>query len=166
MIKHLNKETLSTMLRESLPGEAAQNKFSPELREGPSYAEALEDEGEQEDECRSAAVLILLYPDKDHLRTVFMKRNEYDGPHSGQISFPGGMFEKVDLDLEQTALRETEEEIGVDAGKIDVLGRLTPLFIPVSNFCVTPYVGWITGQPDFSLLISCLTRTSFGELLQ
>ena len=78
-----------------------------------------------------------------------MKRNEYDGPHSGQISFPGGIYEETDMVLQQTALRETEEEIGVDQKKIEVLGRLTPLYIPVSNFCVTPYVGWITKRPEF-----------------
>lgn len=150
MIKHLNKETLSTILRGPLPGEAAQMKLAPGNREGErersTFTEAMEDKRE----CRTAAVLLLLYPDGDHIHTVFIKRNEYDGPHSGQISFPGGMYEEEDLDLQQTALRETEEEIGIGHKKIEVLGKLTPLYIPISNFCVSPYVGWISECPKFN----------------
>jgi 8-oxo-dGTP pyrophosphatase MutT (NUDIX family) len=100
-------------------------------------------------DARVAAVLILLYPYKGSVYTVFMQRHDYDGVHGGQISFPGGKKEKTDIDIIHTALREAEEETGVDPGKINVIGKLTPLFIPVSNTIVTPVVAWIREKPLF-----------------
>ena len=70
------------------------------------------------------------------------------GPHSGQISLPGGKREPGES-LEETALRETEEEIGLDASRIQELGKLTPLYIPVSGFAVHPFVGWFSDAPRF-----------------
>jgi len=100
---------------------------------------------------RDSGVLLLLYPDKEQLFTVFMKRPEYGGPHSGQISFPGGKFEQGDVTLTNTALRESHEEIGIDPGTIVVLGTLTPLSIPVSNFKLLPVVGFLPEKPDFKM---------------
>ena len=100
------------------------------------------------EEAVQAAVLVLFYTSDDKTHLVFMKRNEYDGPHSAQISFPGGVRETGDLSLKETAIRETREEIGIN-GMIEVLGALTPLHIPVSNFMVYPYVGWIKEAPVF-----------------
>jgi 8-oxo-dGTP pyrophosphatase MutT (NUDIX family) len=97
-----------------------------------------------------AAVLILLYPYKGSVHTVFMQRHNYPGVHGGQISFPGGKKEQEDRDIIHTALRETEEETGADSSKIIVIGTLTPLFIPVSNIVVTPVVGWINDRPGFN----------------
>lgn len=102
-----------------------------------------------EQKCPEAGVMLLLYPEASMTHIVFIKRNEYTGPHSAQISFPGGMKEDVDPDLVATALRETEEEVGVPAGEIEILGRLTPLLIPVSNICVHPFVGWLDHTPEF-----------------
>jgi 8-oxo-dGTP pyrophosphatase MutT (NUDIX family) len=99
---------------------------------------------------RVAAVLILLYPDKGSIHTVFMQRPDYDGVHSGQISFPGGKKEPEDENVVQTALREAHEETGVDNTKIKIIETLTPLFIPVSNMLVTPVVGWIDEKPVFN----------------
>ncbi len=99
---------------------------------------------------RVAAVLILLYPDKGSIHTVFMQRPDYNGVHGGQISFPGGKKEPEDEDVVQTALREAHEETGVDNTKVRVIGTLTPLFIPVSNMLVTPVVGWIDEKPVFN----------------
>ena len=96
-----------------------------------------------------AAVLILLYPVKGELHVVFMKRNEYDGPHSGQVSFPGGAWEAQDLSLEHTAIRETREEMGIEED-LEILGALTPLHIPVSNFLVFPFIAWLELTPVFS----------------
>jgi 8-oxo-dGTP pyrophosphatase MutT (NUDIX family) len=78
-----------------------------------------------------------------------MQRPEYDGIHSGQISFPGGKREPSDVDNIHTALREANEETGVDAESISIIGSLTPLFIPVSNMLVTPIVGWTEVKPVF-----------------
>jgi 8-oxo-dGTP pyrophosphatase MutT (NUDIX family) len=99
--------------------------------------------------ARVAAVLILLYPQKESIYTVFMQRHNYDGVHGGQISFPGGKKEESDSDVVITALREAEEETGVDISEVNVIGTLTPLFIPVSNMIVTPVVGWTKNRPGF-----------------
>jgi 8-oxo-dGTP pyrophosphatase MutT (NUDIX family) len=93
---------------------------------------------------------LLIYPTvDDKARLVFIQRPTYDGAHSGQISLPGGRFEPADPSLEYTALRETYEEIGVPHDKVQVIGKLTDLFIPPSNFLVSPYVGVIAERPDF-----------------
>jgi 8-oxo-dGTP pyrophosphatase MutT (NUDIX family) len=76
-----------------------------------------------------------------------MKRPDYDGAHSGQISFPGGKVETDDENLEQTALRETSEELGILKNKIQILGKLSPLKIQVSGFEVNPFVGFINEKP-------------------
>jgi 8-oxo-dGTP pyrophosphatase MutT (NUDIX family) len=97
-----------------------------------------------------AAVLILLYPDNGNLHTVFIQRPEYNGVHGGQISFPGGKREPEDDDLISTALREAAEETGIVREDVEIVGILTPLFIPVSNIVVTPVVGWTESTPKFT----------------
>jgi 8-oxo-dGTP pyrophosphatase MutT (NUDIX family) len=79
-----------------------------------------------------------------------MQRPDYNGVHSGQISFPGGKKEPEDEDLIQTALREAFEETGVNPAKTEIIGRLTPLFIPVSNTIVYPVIGWTDEKPIFN----------------
>jgi len=139
MALELNKKRLIQLLNTDLPGSEAQQRMSPTLRE-PFTAKG---------NCREAAVLLLLYPDENKRRMVFIKRNEYRGPHSGQVSFPGGIKEPHDKDHMRPALRENEEETGVPASEIKVLGALTSLVIPVSNFCVYPFVGWMDSKPSF-----------------
>jgi 8-oxo-dGTP pyrophosphatase MutT (NUDIX family) len=97
-----------------------------------------------------AAVLILLYPENGSIHTVFMQRPDYKGVHGGQISFPGGKKEPYDEDEIQTALREANEETGVDSSRVTIIGTLTPLFIPVSNMLVTPVLGWFNEKPAFN----------------
>jgi 8-oxo-dGTP pyrophosphatase MutT (NUDIX family) len=101
-------------------------------------------------DARIAAILILFYPDKGSIYTVFIQRPEYDGVHGGQISFPGGKKEPEDIDVIQTALREAHEETGIDPTKIKIAGTLTPLFIPVSNMIVTPVAGCMDERPVFN----------------
>ena len=100
------------------------------------------------EDSASAAVLILLYPDDGKINTLFIQRPDYDGVHGGQISFPGGKREKDDRDLIATSLREAAEETGIIAGEVEIIGTLTPLFIPVSNIVVTPVVGWTGSKPE------------------
>ena len=100
-------------------------------------------------DSKLAAVLILLYPHKDKISTLLIQRPQYNGVHSGQISFPGGKREEGDTSAEDTALREAEEEAGILQGSVHLAGRLTPLFIPVSNIEVTPVVGICEMRPDF-----------------
>ncbi len=99
--------------------------------------------------ARQAAVCAVIYPgEQDLLKVVFIRRaaNQNDR-HSGQISFPGGQYERQDANLMETALRELSEETGIKAGKEQVLGKLTTLFIPVSNFLVHPYVVGLDEKP-------------------
>ncbi|TVR80405.1 MAG: CoA pyrophosphatase [Saprospirales bacterium] len=101
-----------------------------------------------------AAVMALFVPgEKAGMELVFIKRStQYqDDRHKGQIGFPGGKREPEDIDILRTALRETEEEIGVSSDSINVLGNLSHLYIPVSNFLVYPFVGVIETRPEFTL---------------
>ena len=106
--------------------------------------------GEGADGPRLGGVLALLYCAEDELHLVFTKRPDYDGVHSGQVSFPGGRHEPPET-LAATALRETCEEIGIPAADVELLGSLTPLFVVPSNFEVHPFVGRYTGagRPRF-----------------
>jgi 8-oxo-dGTP pyrophosphatase MutT (NUDIX family) len=97
-----------------------------------------------------AAVLIPLYPVNGKIYTVFIQRTEYNGIHSGQISFPGGKKELSDIDLIHTAMREASEETGINQDDINIIDILTPLYIPVSNIVVTPVVAWMDKKPLFN----------------
>ncbi|MEE4215952.1 MAG: CoA pyrophosphatase [Bacteroidales bacterium] len=100
-------------------------------------------------DSKLAAVLILLYPVNDKIHTVFIQRPVYSGVHSGQISFPGGKMEEEDRDLIHTAVREACEEVGLCSNDLDILGSLTPLYIPVSNIEVSPVVAHCSKKPSF-----------------
>lgn len=102
------------------------------------------------DNVKKGGVLVLFYPIEGEIYLVFMKRTEYPGVHSGQISFPGGGWEPVDSSIVMTALREAEEEVGIDKDTVTVIGNLSELFIPPSNFLVTPVVGYTNERPEFT----------------
>lgn len=90
---------------------------------------------------REAAVMMLLYPKMGKTHLVLILRNSYEGVHSGQIAFPGGKYETEDLSFSVTALRETQEEIGVIPEKMEIVKPFTPMYIPPSNFMVYPFLG-------------------------
>ena len=99
---------------------------------------------------KKAAVLIHLYPaENDLLHFVLIQRNSYVGVHSGQISFPGGKPEAEDTNLWDTALRESSEEVGLNGIEIHKLRSLTDIFIPPSNFLVSPFVSYSFEKPEF-----------------
>ena len=131
---------LHERLNTTLPGKAAQEIMAPTLRftgikyPGPAKA-------------KRSGVLLLLYPDKTGWTTVFIERTAY-GPHGGQISLPGGKIETEDKNLQATALRETKEEIGVSSEQIVVVGELTSLYVPNSNFFISPFVGFVKEAPE------------------
>jgi len=95
---------------------------------------------------------LLAYRRQGELVLPFTRRTDKLEMHRGQISLPGGHREPQDGSYEQTALRETCEELGIPERAVEILGPLTPLFIPVSSFCVYPYVGYArrawTLRPD------------------
>lgn len=90
---------------------------------------------------KKAAVLMLFYPKKRITHLALIVRNSYPGVHSSQIGFPGGKVEIEDKDLEQTALRETHEEVGVPPEKVKIIKPFSEIYIPPSNFLVYPYLG-------------------------
>lgn len=94
------------------------------------------------DQAKKAAVLACLFEGPEGLELLFMKRPIYDGTHGGQISFPGGRRESSDTSFEQTALRETFEEVGIPEQSVKVIRKLDPMYIPPSNFIVHPYIGY------------------------
>ncbi|MCS7179209.1 MAG: CoA pyrophosphatase [Anaerolineae bacterium] len=98
---------------------------------------------------RQAGVLILLYPVGGQLHMVFTVRPTHLNHHAGQVSFPGGGWEKGDTSLAETALRETREELGIPTAEIEVLGPLTPLYVPTSHNLVHPFVALAPRRPAF-----------------
>lgn len=133
---------LNIEFNKELPGFNSHIKLAPKSR-GKLIAAGINED------AKKCAVLILLYPDKGSIFIPFIKRVNDGSMHSGQIAFPGGKFESKDKDMKSTALRETEEEIGVDHIKVEVLKELTPLYIPVSNYIVQPVVGIVKQKPVF-----------------
>ena len=100
--------------------------------------------------AKPAAVLLLLFPNNKKICFYLTKRTEKLKYHKGQISLPGGSNEKGESLLE-TALRETEEEIGVNKNEISIPGQITPLFIPVTGFMMTPFIGFTSKEPIIKL---------------
>lgn len=136
--KAVSIEHLKHALTGPLPGFASHKKMIPEHRNGtiPGISPT------------PSAVLLCLFQKHDMLHCIFTKRAEHElDTHSGQISFPGGRFEKGDADLSVTAIRECFEEIGIAVSPQELLGKLTNLYIPASNFMVTPFVCVLTHSP-------------------
>jgi len=96
-----------------------------------------------------SSVLLLLFPEGDHLYICLTKRPRTMKHHPGQISFPGGKVEKDDLSAEMTALREAREEVGVDHHQIEILGKLSDLYVEVSKFSIQPFLAWADQKPEF-----------------
>jgi 8-oxo-dGTP pyrophosphatase MutT (NUDIX family) len=136
-------ELLRDELQKTIPGVEAQNKMMPLSRLKMSL--------EIPDNVKNGAVILMLYLKDNKLTICFIKRATDGGVHSGQIGFPGGKKDETDKDLIETALREAKEEIGIIPGKIQVLGKLSDLYIPVSNYIVYPFVGFYSQKPKFKL---------------
>ncbi len=134
--------SLKNKLAGPMPGLKAQLGMIPHPRPGnKAYFEV-------EDSSLKAGVLLLFYPSKDRLHLVLTRRTEEVDFHKGQISLPGGRQERGES-LEQTAMREAQEELEIDPDTIQILGRLTPLYIPPSNYCIYPVVAISERRPDF-----------------
>ena len=134
-------DRLTERLEQPLPGHEAH------LAMAPRYPARRADLSVDERDCRTAGVLILLLPQEDDPAVVLTVRREHLPDHAGQISFPGGQREG-DESLLDAALREAEKEVALPPASVRVLGRLTPLYIPPSNFCVHSFVGRTEVAPE------------------
>ena len=132
---------IRTALYNVLPGEKAHALMAPR----PKYIEGIE--GVHPCPPVNSAILALIVPFENEL-ALPLNRGKY---HGEQIAFPGGKMEKEDADALQTALRECHEEIGVPEEKVSILGVLSDIYIPLSNFNITPIVGTTLQLPDFIL---------------
>ncbi|MFC4720998.1 NUDIX hydrolase [Geojedonia litorea] len=128
-----------------LPGESSHLKMSPPFR-----LELMERNKELMKKAKKAGVLALFYPNsQQQTQFALILRKTYKGVHSAQIGFPGGKIEKGDVNIEFTALREAQEEIGVQKCDVQVVKALTELYIPPSNFTVYPFLGVCPKTPRF-----------------
>jgi 8-oxo-dGTP pyrophosphatase MutT (NUDIX family) len=134
-------EGLRQRLEKPLPGEVAHSRMAA----GSRYKLGIV----PNERTRRSAVLILFYPYHGEIYVPLILRPAYEGVHGGQMAFPGGRYERTDESLVRTALREAQEEIGIRLTDVKVLGQLTELFIPPSNFWVQPVVGVMNHKPDF-----------------
>ncbi len=140
-------QLLSKISNLPLPGKAAQFKMAPIER-----VKKFSDLDIEKRNPRKAGVMILLYPDQQHTtRMVLILRKTYQGVHSNQVGFPGGKVEEEDTSMEITALRETEEEVGVSTDLITVVREMSTTYIPPSNFSVYPFIGYCDAPLDFIL---------------
>ncbi|AHM63449.1 NTP pyrophosphohydrolase [Flammeovirgaceae bacterium 311] len=134
---------LKNRLQQPLPGIRAQALMSPQLEQDARF------KLQPRPDARQGSVLLLLYPQQNTIWLPLMQRPQYQGHHSGQVSLPGGKWEPGDTDRLQTALRETEEEMGIPRQGVQILGTLSELYIPPSNFVVLPVVGYMPSAPAF-----------------
>lgn len=138
---HSFASALKERLAEPLPGAEAHKKMASASR--------LRMAMQPNERTRRSAVLIVFYPYRGSILLPLILRPQYDGVHAGQMAFPGGRMERFDENLTRTALREAQEEVGIRVSDVTVLGLLTELFIPPSNFYVQPVVGILPYRPDF-----------------
>ena len=133
-------QLIQQRLTAPLPGQTAWKRFEADLSYGRHAGPSPED-------ARRAAVLVLLYPIDGRCHVVLTMRPDYAGLHAGQISFPGGQLEYGESTAD-AALRELNEELGT-GHKPRLLGKLTPLYVFVSNFRVTPWVAILENRPEW-----------------
>lgn len=136
------KTYLKDTLQGDLPGMEAHRKLLPPGRRLKSFDHELST-------LKLSSVLLLLFPEGERLYICLMKRPSTMRHHPGQISFPGGKVEKEDVSAEMTALREAREEIGIDPYSIEILGKLSDLYVEVSKFSIQPFLAWADKKPDF-----------------
>ncbi len=140
--QQLTLDNIRAALKRPLPGLEAQIKLAPEIR-------VKELRTPQPVDAKPAGVLILLYAHQGQLHFPLIHRtsNGHDR-HGDQVSLPGGSQE-ANESIQATALREAQEEIGAAIDQITVVGTLSTIYIPPSNFLVTPTVGYVDHRPDF-----------------
>jgi len=136
------KTYLKEILLGELPGVQAHSKLLPPGRR-------LKTNDDELSSVKMSSVLLLLFPEGEQLYICLTKRPQTMKHHPGQISFPGGKVEKDDLSAEMTALREAREEVGIDHHQIEILGKLSDLYVEVSKFSIQPFLAWADQKPEF-----------------
>lgn len=132
---------LQQRLQQELPGKLAHQEAAPYRK--------VDYDSLNLKTVRKSGVLILLYEKEMEPHIVLIERPIYKGTHSGQIALPGGKVEESDKDIVHTALREANEEVGVTMADVEVVGSLSDVYIPVSNFLVSPVIGFVNYAPNF-----------------
>ena len=139
------KNRLIEVLKGEMPGEGAQLLMAPTFRK----EELLRRDFSME--VKKSAVLLLFNPFAEELSVILTKRSSRLKVHRGQVSLPGGRVDAEDIDCKATALRETWEEIGISSNQIEVIGQLSNLYIPPTNFDVAVVVGFLKKEPVFQI---------------
>ena len=135
---------MSINLRDILPGKSAHLLMAPDHR-----VNSLTLEQEPPANSINSAVLVLLIPSMNEWEVVLIKRNIYNGIHSGQISFPGGKCDADDPDITHTACREAFEELGIDRKEIKIIGQLSRLYVPPSNYTIYPVLAISSNRGEY-----------------
>ena len=157
-------ELISKIRNLPLPGREVQLEMAPLAR-----VKELQEVDISKRKPRQAGVMSLFYPDsRGETEIILILRKTYKGVHSNQVGFPGGKVERDDRDLMHTALRETEEEVGVPQKDIKVIKELTNIYIPPSNFWVQSFMGYLEATPRFKaqeLEVEALIPVKLNEFL-
>ncbi len=135
---------LKTALQGELPGGEAHSKMLPPGRRLKTY-------DHEQVSVKLSSVLVLLFPEDEKLFVCLMKRPSTMKHHPGQISFPGGKVEEQDTSAEMTALREAQEEVGINPESVEILGKLSDLYVEVSRFSIQPFLAWANQKPEFEI---------------
>ncbi len=143
---NITPEIIKDKFKQPLPGLSSHLKMAPASR----VAEISNLSGNFNN-ARKSAVMILLFQEEEQMKLIFIRRSFYVGIHAGQIAFPGGRFEDSDVNIQNTAFREIEEEIGITADKIEILGRLSDIYVPPSNFLISIFVGYLKEKPTYNI---------------
>ena len=161
----LFKHVLPKIGKMYLPGHELQGQMVPEIRK-----KFLENPIPDNQPAKWAAVICLFYPDplgKTHF--VMIRRSDDRGVHARQIAFPGGSVAPHDVDLKATALRECEEEVGIERTQIEVVCALSQVYIPPSHYWVQPYIAYMNTEPKFTpqtLEVDEILQVPLHEFLQ
>lgn len=140
----LSSTQIKEKLSGKLPGAKAHLGLAPLSRKA-----ALEKEIIPPATAQKSAVMILFFEKAEKLHVIYIRRSMYVGIHAAQIAFPGGRYDETDLDLQETAFREIEEEIGIHRSKIELLGKISPIYVPPSNFLISVFVGFLHETPVY-----------------
>lgn len=141
MTKNNLAQIVDRLHNKPLPGETAHREMSAVCRNISLRQKYLK--------IKNAAVLFLLIESENIVYFPLIRRAMYKGNHAGEIALPGGKTEIFDKNTAATALRETEEELGVDSSEIKIIQSLSPIYIPVSDFLVIPYIGVFSGKINY-----------------